>query len=66
MTDDEIYAFWREHASYGDSVSRIALRKFARAIHKAALEDTARYFDTGDTMVYRSEVAAAVRALKEE
>jgi hypothetical protein len=36
-----------------------------QASRTAALEGAAAHFDGSDVMVYRSEVAAAIRALKE-
>ena len=33
--------------------------------YRAGLEAAAKHFDDSDTMIYRSEVAAAIRAMKE-
>ena len=68
MTENDILTMasesycWRINL-YSDRIASIArLKRFANLVAAAEREACAKYFDDSDYMMYRSEVARAIRA----
>ena len=67
MTNEQILEMAKREWSAGDTYIGPDIRsltRFARLIEASVREECATHFDGSDTMIYRSEVAAAIRGMK--
>ena len=62
MTRDDITRIAREAGFVGFDGDNGSLRRFAAIVAAAEREACAKHFDGSDYMMYRSEVATAIRA----